>query len=345
LLGLAKALDPTYDIGRRGDRMRRREVLLGLGSAAAWPLAARAQQPKLPVIGFLSSPSADGYQPFVAAFFRGLAEQGYVDGKTVTAEYRWADGRYDRLPAMAAELVRIPASVIVAIAPPAARAAKAATTTIPIVFSTSGDPVALGLVPSLSRPGGNLTGVNFLLFAMATKRLDLLSKLAPAAASIGLLVNPNNPSTPRSTADARAAAEALGKTLIVAPAGTAEEIDAAFAHFAGQKVAAISVEADPFLLARREQLAARAARYALPAIYPHRENAEAGGLLSYGTTLSEAYRQIGVYTGRILKGEQPADLPVMQVSKFELVINLKTARTLGLSVPPDLLTLADEVIE
>jgi putative ABC transport system substrate-binding protein len=324
--------------------MRRRDVIGVLGAAAAWPIAARAQ-PTPPLIGLLSSTSSEGYQPFVEAFLRGLADEGHHDGKTVTLEYRWADGHYDRLPAMAAELVRLPASVIVAIAPPAARAAKAATSSIPIVFSTSGDPVALGLVASLGRPGGNLTGVNFLLFAMATKRLDLLSKVAPNADTIGLLVNPNNPSTPRSMEDARSAAEALGKKLVVGRAGSAEEIDAAFEQFTRQRVGAVSVEADPFLLARRDQLAVQAAQHRLPAIYPHRENAEAGGLVSYGTTLSDAYRQIGVYTGRILKGAQPANLPVMQVSRFELVINHKTARALGLALPPDLLTIADEVIE
>jgi putative tryptophan/tyrosine transport system substrate-binding protein len=324
--------------------MRRRDFIRALGVATSWPLVANAQE-KVPVIGFLGSTSAEGYKPFVGAFFRGLSSEGFAEGQTVTVEYRWADGQYDRLPGLANELVRIPASVVVAIAPPAARAAKAATSSIPIVFSTSGDPVALGLVPSLSRPGGNLTGVNFLLFAMATKRLDLLSKLVPKVDTIGLLVNPNNPSTPRSMEDARSAAEALRKKLIVGRAGTVQEIDAAFGQFTQQKVGAVSVEADPFLLARRDQLAAQAAQHRLPTIYPHRENAEAGGLISYGTHLSDAYHQIGVYAGRILKGEQPANLPVMQVSKFELVINHKTAQALDLAVPPDLLTIADEVIE
>jgi putative ABC transport system substrate-binding protein len=325
--------------------VRRRDFILGCAGTAASPIAARAQSAPRPVIGFLSSTSAAGYKPFVEAFFRGLAHEGFVAGQNVTVEYRWADGQYDRLPGLAAELIRIPATVIVAIAPPAARAAKAGTPSIPIVFSTSGDPVALGLVPSLSRPGGNLTGVNLLLFAMASKRLDLLSKLAPSAQTVGLLVNPNNPSTPRSTAEARTAAEALGRKLVVAQAGTAGEIDVAFESFVQENAGAISVEADPFLLAHRDRLSAQAARHRLPTIYPHRENAEAGGLISYGTSLADAYRQIGIYTGRILKGEQPANLPVMQVSKFELVINGKTAKTLGLTVPPDLLTLADEVIE
>jgi putative ABC transport system substrate-binding protein len=326
--------------------MKRRDfiTLIG-GTAAGWPLVAGAQPSAMPVIGFLSSTSAAPYKPFVDAFFRGLAEQGFVQGRNVSVEYRWADGQYERLPAFASELVGIRANVIVAIAPPAARAAKAATASIPIVFSTSGDPVALGLVSSLNRPGGNLTGVNLLLFAMATKRLDLLTKLAPAASIVGLLVNPNNPSTARSTADARSAAESLGRKLVVAGAGTARDIDAAFTHFVGQKAGAISVEADPFLLARREQIAAQAALHSLPAIYPHRENAEVGGLVSYGTSLSDAYRQIGVYTGRVLKGERPANLPVMQVTKFELIINMKTAKTLGLVVPPDVLSIADEVIE
>jgi putative ABC transport system substrate-binding protein len=324
--------------------MNRRDFVTLLGGAAAWPLAARAQQP-LPVIGFLSSTAETPYRPFVDAFFRGLREEGYVEGKNVAVEYRWAEGRYAQLPAFAADLARMQCNVIVAIAPPAARAAKTATSSIPIVFSTSGDPVALGLVSSLNRPGGNLTGVNFLLFAIGTKRLELLTKLAPTVNIVGLLVNPDNPSTARSTADAQSAAEALGKKTVIGSAGTVGDIDTAFAHFARHNVGAISVEADPFLLARREQVAALAARYSLPAMYPHRENAEAGGLVSYGTSLSDAYRQIGVYTGRILKGEQPADLPVMQVTKFELVINMKTAKTLGLVIPPDVLALADEVIE
>jgi putative tryptophan/tyrosine transport system substrate-binding protein len=326
--------------------VKRREFITLLGGAAlAWPVAARAQQPKAPVIGFLSSTSAAPYKLFVDAFSEGLGQRGYVDGKNVTVEYRWADGHYDRLTGFANDLVRLKVSVIVAVAPPAAQAAKQATSSTPIVFSTSGDPVALGLVSSLSRPGGNLTGVNLMLFAMAAKRLDLLNKLVPNASTIGLLINPNNPSTARSSADAESAAQALGKKLLVARAGTEGDIDAGFDHLVQQKVGAISVEADPYLLARRGQIVARAARHSLPAIYPHREYVEAGGLASYGTDLLDAYRQIGVYTARILNGERPADLPIMQVTKFEMVINMKTAKTLDLVIPPDGLTLADEVIE
>jgi putative ABC transport system substrate-binding protein len=326
--------------------VRRREfiVLLG-GTAAAWPFAARSEQPAKTVIGILSSTSAAPYKSFVEAIFRGLREQGLDPGGKVAVEQRWADGQYDRLPDFASELIRLPANVIIAIAPPSARAAKAATSSIPIVFSTAGDPVALGLVSSLNRPGANLTGVNLMLFAMASKRLELLTKVTATANTIGMLVNPNNPSSLVSVADAQAAAKTLGLKLIIGRAGTSNEIDAAFADFIEQKVGAVSVEADPFLLARREQLAAQATRYSLPTIYPHRENAEVGGLMSYGTDMIDAYRQIGIYAGRVLNGEQPADLPVVQVSKFELLINMKTAKALGLEIPPSLLALADEVIE
>jgi putative ABC transport system substrate-binding protein len=325
---------------------RRQLITLLGGAAAAWPLAAGAQQQAaMPVIGFLSSTSAAPYKPFVDAFFEGLRQKGYIEGKNLTVEYRWADGQYGRLSGFANDLVRLPASVIVAVAPPAAQAAKEATSSTPIVFSTSGDPVALGLVSSLSRPGGNLTGVNLMLFAMAAKRLDLLTKLVPKASTIGLLVNPNNPSTPRSLADAESAAQALGKKLLVARAGSENDIDVGFEHLVQQKVEATSVEADPYLLARRAQIVGRAARHSLPVIYPHREYVEAGGLASYGTDLFDAYRQIGVYTARILNGERPADLPVMQVSKFEMLVNMKTGKTLDLIIPADVLTLADEVIE
>jgi putative ABC transport system substrate-binding protein len=326
--------------------MRRREFLGALGGAvAAWPLKARAQQPAMPVVGILSSTSAAPYKSFVEAVIRGLREEGFDLGRNVAVEQRWADGQYDRLPAFASELIHLRANVIIAIAPPAARAAKAAASSIPIVFSTAGDPVALGLVSSLNRPGGNLTGVNLQLFALAGKRIELLTKVAPTANVIGLLMNPNNPSSKSSTADAQAAAEALGKKLIVGSGGTAADIETSFAHFVQHKVDAIAVEPDPFMLARRDRLAAQAARHSLPAIYPHRENVEAGGLISYGTDLVDAYRQIGLYAGRVLKGEQPANLPIMQVTKFELLINMKTAKTLGITVPPTLLAIADEVIE
>lgn len=328
------------------DRLQRRDfiTLLG-GTVIAWPVAARAQQPPVPIVGFLSSTSAAPYRPFIDAVFEGLNAQGYVLGKNLATEQRWAEGNYDRLPAYADELVRMRVGVIVAIAPPAARAAKAATTSIPIVFSTSGNPVSLGLVSSLNRPGSNLTGVNFMLFEMVSKRLELLTKLDTTADAIGVLVNPNNPSTARSVADAQAAAKTLGRMLVVRNATNAQDIGPAIAHFAERNVRAISVEPDPFLLARHEQIVAAAAQHALPAIYPHREYVDAGGLMSYGTNLLEAYRQIGVYAGRILKGEQPAKLPVMQATKFELVINMKAAKALGIALPPGVLALADDVIE
>ena len=325
--------------------MRRRQFLGVVGGAAAWPAIARAQQKAMPTVGLLSSTSSAPYTPFVEAVFEGLKSEGYIHGKNVVAEQRWAEGDYDRLPAYANDLVRMRASVIVAISPPAARAAKAATSSIPIVFSTSGDPVALGLVSSLNRPGGNLTGVNFLLFEMVAKRLELLTKLDTTADAIGILVNPNNPSTARSIADAQAAAQTLGKRLIVGNVGAASDISPAFAHFVGQKARAISIEPDPFLLASREEITAAVAQHGLPAIYPHREYVETGGLISYGTNLPEAYRQIGIYAGRILKGELPANLPVMQATKFELVINTKAAKDLKVAIPPGVLALADEVIE
>jgi putative ABC transport system substrate-binding protein len=323
---------------------RRQFITLLGGTFVPLPVCVYAQQP-IPVLGLLSSTSATPYRPFVEAVFDGLESQGYVHDKTLTVEERWAEGNYDRLTGYATELVRMNVSVIVAIAPPAARAAKAATSSIPIVFSSSGNPVSLGLVASLNRPGGNLTGVNFLLFEMVSKRLELLTKLDTAANTIGVLVNPNNPSTARSVADAQAATKMLGKTLIVGNAGSAQDIGPAFAQFAARNVRAISVEPDPFLLARRDQIAAAATQHGLPAIYPHREYVEVGGLISYGTNLPEAYRQIGVYAGRILKGEQPANLPVMQATKFEMIINTKTAKALGITLPPGVLALADEVIE
>jgi ABC-type uncharacterized transport system substrate-binding protein len=326
--------------------MKRRDFITLLGGAAAsWPVALRAQQSKLPVVGFLSSTSSAPYGPFVRAFSEGLGQRGYIDGQNIAVEYRWADGRYERLTQFANELVRLGASAIVAVSPPAAQAAKDATSSIPIVFSSSGDPVTLGLVSSLSRPGGNLTGVNLMLFAMAAKRLDLLCKLIPSAGTIGLLVNPNNPSTVRSTADTESAAQLLNRKLVIARAGAERDIDAGFDLLGREKVEAISVEADPYLLARRGQIVALAARHSLPVIYPHREYVEAGGLASYGTDLFNAYRQIGIYTGRILNGERPADLPVVQVTKFEMLINMKAAKALGLGIPQDMLTLADEVIE
>jgi putative ABC transport system substrate-binding protein len=324
--------------------MHRRKFLYGLGSTVFAPICARAQQ-RPARIGLLSSTSAAPYKPLAEAIATGLREKGFVEGRSLTIEHRWVDGNYERLAGLAKDLVASQVNAIIAVAPPAARAAKAATKSIPVVFSTSGDPVALGLVPNLNRPGENLTGVNLMLFAMGPKRLDLLIKLVPKAARIGLLVNPNNPSTARSIIDSEAAARSMSRSLIVVRAGNEREIEAAFDSLREQNVAALSVEADPYLLARRDQLAARAARERLPAIYPHRENAEAGGLISYGTDLTDAYRQIGIYTARILNGEHPGNLPVMQITKFETVINMKAAQAIDLKIPPDLLTLADHLIE
>jgi putative tryptophan/tyrosine transport system substrate-binding protein len=326
--------------------MRRRSFITLFGGAATWPLAARAQQPAMPVIGYLGAASpATGIQ-IVAALRQTLAEAGYIEGRNVVIESVWAEGQYDRLPAMAAELVRRQAAVIIATGGTAAAlAAKAATTTIPLVFSVTDDPVALGLVASLARPGGNATGVTFLLAELGAKQLGLLRELVPAATRIGLLVNPNNTTSKGQTSDVAAAASVIGATIDVVHAGDIREIDGAFAALGRNRVDALIVGTDPFLYSRRVHLAVSAARHAIPAIYPVRENAEAGGLMSYGTSLSEVYRQVGAYTVRILKGTRPADLPVVRSTQFELVINLSTARVLGLDVPPMLLARADGVIE
>jgi putative tryptophan/tyrosine transport system substrate-binding protein len=326
--------------------MKRREfiALLG-GAAAAWPLAARAQQ-GMPVIGYLGAASPHTGVQIVAALRQSLAEAGYVEGRNVVIEPHWAEGQYDRLPAMAAEMVRRQVSVIVATGGTAAAlAAKAATTTIPLVFSVTDDPVALGLVASLARPGGNATGVTFLLAELGAKQLGLLRELVPTATRIGLLVNPNNSTSKVQTSDVVAAASAVGATIDVVRAGDSREIETAFVALVRNSADALLVGTDPFLFSRRVQLATLAARHAIPAIYPVRENAEVGGLMSYGTSLTEVYRQVGAYTVRILKGAKPADLPVVRSTKFELVINLPTARALGLGVPPMLLARADEVIE
>ena len=327
--------------------MRRRDfiALLG-GAAAAWPLVARAQQPAMAVIGYLGAGSPAAGVQIIAALRQNLAEAGYVDGRNVAIESHWAEGQYDRLPAMASEMVRRQVAVIIATGGTApALAAKAATTTIPVVFSVTDDPVALGLVASLARPGGNATGVTFLLAELGAKQLGLLRELVPAAMRIGLLVNPNNTTSQAQTSDVVAAASSIGATIDVLRASDTHEIEAAFATLVRNRDDALLVGTDPFLYSRRVHLATLAARHAIPAIYPVRENAEVGGLISYGTSLTEVYRQVGGYTVRILKGTKPADLPVVRSTKFELVINLPTARALGLNVPPSLLARADEVIE
>jgi putative tryptophan/tyrosine transport system substrate-binding protein len=326
--------------------MIRREfiTLLG-GAAAAWPLAAWAQQSAMPMVGFLNGGARDTFVPMVTAFRRGLSEQGYEDGRNVTIEYRWAEGRFDRLPTMAADLVGRNATVIAAFAPPAALAAKAATSTIPIVFVTGFDPVKAGLVASLNRPGGNVTGVHVFLIGLEAKRLGLLRELVPQAVLMGLLVNPRSPDSEAQSKGLQAASRAIGQQIVVVEAGSETELDAALAALAQRQVGALVVAADQFFTFRREQIIALTARYAMPAIYELREYALAGGLMSYGTSLPEGYYQNGVYVGRILKGAKPADLPIVQSTKFEFVINLKTARSLGVTISDNLLSLADEVIE
>jgi putative tryptophan/tyrosine transport system substrate-binding protein len=326
--------------------VRRREFITLLGGAAARPLVARAQQPAMPVIGYLESRSPDGMTDRLRAFRQGLKDTGYVEGENVRIEYRWAENQVDRLPMLAAELVRQKVNVIAtAGGEAAALAAKVATKTIPIVFSTSQDPVPSGLVASHSRPGGNATGVNFLVAELGSKQLGLLRELIPAAARVGLLVNPKFPGTERAMRDVTAAASAIGLQVDVVQASDSREIESVFGTLVHNKADALLVGPDPFFASRRLQLAILAARHVLPAVYNVREYAEAGGLMSYGTNVRDAYRQVGVYVGRILKGATPADLPVVQSSKFELVINLPTARALGIEVPPNLLARADEVIE
>jgi putative ABC transport system substrate-binding protein len=326
--------------------MRRRDFIAGIGGAAAWPVVARAQQPAMPVIGFLSPESADDdYKIIIVPFLQGLKEAGYVEGQNVAVEYRWAENQNNRLPALLADLIRRRVAVIVAAGTTAAVAAKDATTTIPIVFSSGGDPVALSLVPSLNRPGANLTGSAVLAGELAPKRLQLLRELMPNAARFGVLADPAFTATQSILTDLQAAAPTLGLQLIVANARTDSDLETALTTFSQQRVAAILVAPSNFYTRRTEQLAALTARYALPAIYSYREYALAGGLMSYGSSLGYTYQQVGIYTGRILKGEKPADLPVQQVTKINLVINLKTAKALGLTIPETLLATADEVIQ
>jgi putative tryptophan/tyrosine transport system substrate-binding protein len=328
--------------------MRRREFITLFGGATvAWPLAVRAQQPAMPVIGFLGGASAGQYVPFVAGFHRGLNEAGYVEGRNVAIEYRWADGQYNRLPALATDLVGRQVTVIfTGGSTPATLAAKAATATIPIVFYVAGDPVEMGLIASLSRPGGNLTGVTGLSAEIGPKRLELLHELLPTAGNIALLVNPTSPAqTDPQSRDLQGAAGKLGLQLHVLRAGTEREIDSAFETLVQRRVGGLVIGPGVFFNTRSEQLAALALRHAVPTIYQYREFAAAGGLMSYGTNLTDMFRLSGVYTGRILKGEKPADLPVQQATKVELIINMKTAKTLGLTVPLSLLGRADEVIE
>jgi putative ABC transport system substrate-binding protein len=328
--------------------MKRREFIMLVGGVAvAWPLAARAQPQAMPVVGFLHSASASSNVHLVDAFRRGLAAAGYVEGHKVTIEYRWAEGQYDRLAGLAADLIRRPVAVIVGGAPPAALAAKAATTTIPIVFVSGDDPTKSGLVEKLNRPGGNITGISvFSGSQLGAKHVQLLHELVPTAAAIALLVNPaNSTQTEAQTQQTEAAARRIGLRLHVVNASTDSDFDKAFAMLAVQHADALIVGGDPFFTSQRERLVALAARHALPVIYNLREFVAAGGLMSYGSSITDAYRQAGIYTGRILQGVRPSDLPVMLPTKFELVINLKTAQALGLEVPPMLLATANEVIE
>ena len=325
--------------------MRRRELITLLGGAAAWPIAARAQQP-MPVIGFLDPRSPDAMADRLRAFRLGLKDVGYVEGETVTIIYHFAEGQFDRLPDLAAELVRRRVTVIAASATPAAIAAKPATTTIPIAFIAAEDPVRLGLVASLARPGGTLTGINFFTAELTAKRLDLLRELLPRAVRVAVLVNPADATNTASTLrDVEAAAGAIGLQVQVLNASTSREINAAFEDVGRDRPDALFVGPDTFLTARRIQVVQLAAFHRLPAVYPVRDFVEVGGLMTYGAKSMDAFRQLGVYAGRILKGAKPADLPVIQSTKFELVINAQTARMLGLTVPPTLLALADEVIE
>jgi putative tryptophan/tyrosine transport system substrate-binding protein len=326
--------------------MKRREFVTMVGGAAVvWPLAAWAQQPTMPVIGFMNGTSPQGYGHFVAAFRQGLIETGYIEGQNVAIEYRWAEGHYDRLPALAADLIHRRVAVIVATSTPANIVAKKATTEIPIVFTTSSDPVEIGLVASLDRPGGNVTGSVTLNVEVVSKRLELLHELVPTAGVVAVLVNPNNPNTKTQSRELEAAARTIGLQIETVNATTESEIDVAFAQLAERRTGVLLVDTDAFLFSRRAQLVGLAKRYAVSAIFDRREYAEAGALMSYGGSVEDIYRLAGIYTGRILKGEKPADLPVIQSTKLQLIINLKTAKAIGMTVPPSILARADEVIE
>jgi putative ABC transport system substrate-binding protein len=326
--------------------MRRREFITLLGGSAAWPLAARGQQAVMPVVGFLRSTSANASTDLVVALRRGLAEAGYTEGQNIAIEYRWAENPEVRLPELADDLVRRQCALIIAAGDAAAQAAKAATRTIPIVFATGEDPVKVGLVSRLNRPGSNITGISFYNSAdLESKQLGLLREAVPKAAVIGVLVNPTMVAAQSQERNGQAAARALGLQVFIVHAGSAGDVDTAFATLAQRRVEALLVVGNALFTGQRDRLVALAERYALPAIYPLREFVAAGGMMSYGGSLTDAYRQVGVYASRILKGEKPGDLPIMLPTKFELVINSKTAKTLGLEVPPSLLALADEVIE
>jgi putative ABC transport system substrate-binding protein len=326
--------------------MRRREFIAFVGTAAAWPLAARAQQPNMPVVGFLNVASSDGYRPRTAAFRQGLQETGYAEGQNVAIEYRWAEGRSDRLPAMVGDLIHRQVAVIAATGTQAALAAKAATKTIPIVFETGGDPIQLGLVASLSRPSGNVTGVTQLNAQIVPKELEVLHELLPTAKTVALLVNPASPAVAdEETREAASATQMLGLELHVLKASTEAQLEAVFANLSQSQISGLVVGPEGFFASHIGQLAALAVRHKVPTVYTGREFAAAGGLVSYGATTTSAYHLAGVYTGRVLKGEKPADLPVQQATKFELYINFKTAKALGITVPLPLSGRADEVIE
>jgi putative ABC transport system substrate-binding protein len=326
--------------------IRRREFITALGSVAAWPLLARAQQPAVPIIGFLGSATPDAYAAYLAGFRRGLAETGYVEGRNVAIEYRWAEGEYDRMPALIAALLQRRSAVIAVTGSTAGvQAAKAATQTTPIVFAIGADPVKFGLVASINRPGGNVTGVSFLANLLVAKQIGVLLELVPAAAIVGFLVNPSNPNAESDTNAVRVASNTLLRRLVVATATKGDDVAAAFSLLAQERVNALLMSPDPLFTSQRDHVVSLAAGYRLPTMYYSRESVSAGGLLSYGPDQADVYRQTGAYVGRILRGENPSDLPVMQPTRFEFVINLTTAKALGLTVPPTLLALADEVIE